>query len=252
MQSLIGDIGNTETKICILNKKFKIIKKIRLETSDLNKITYLRKKFSFIKNKKEFNKKALFANVVTKKYKNLKKFLKKSYDISCRELKQTKYYDLIKIKVNKKQIGSDRIANAIGSKYLYKTNCIILDFGTATTFDVVKKGIYYGGVIAPGVKLSLNNLVKTANQIPFFKLKKINKVIGNNTVSALRSGFYLGYSGLINNILNLIIKETKFKYKIILTGGLANLFKNSITSKVIIDKDITIKGLIYLLKSKKV
>ena len=252
MQSLIGDIGNTETKICILNKKFKIIKKIRLETSDLNKISYLRKKFSFIKNKKKFNKKALFANVVTKKYRNLRKILKKSYGITCIELKQTKYYDLIKIKVNKKQIGSDRIANAIGSKYLYKNNCIILDFGTATTFDVVKKGTYYGGVIAPGVKLSLNNLVKTANQIPFFKLKKINKVIGNNTISALRSGFYLGYSGLINNILNLIIKETKLKYKIILTGGLANLFKNSISSKVIIDKDITIKGLIYLLKNNKI
>ncbi len=159
---------------------------------------------------------------------------------------------MINVKVNKKQIGSDRIANAIGSKYSYKDNCIILDFGTATTFDVVKKGIYYGGVIAPGVSLSLNNLVKTAKQIPFFKLKKINKVIGNNTISALRSGFYLGYSGLINNILNLIIKETKLKYKIILTGGFAKLFKNTIKLKVIIDQDITIKGLIYLLKNKKI
>ena len=158
---------------------------------------------------------------------------------------------MIKIKVNKKQVGSDRLANAIGVMN-NKENFIILDFGTATTFDVVINNVYHGGVIAPGVKLSLNNLVKTANQIPFFELKKINKVIGNNTLSALRSGFYLGYSGLINNILNLIIKETKLKYKIILTGGLANLFKNSISSKVIIDKDITIKGLIYLLKNNKI
>ncbi len=252
MKSLIGDIGNTETKICVLDQKFKILKKIKLETFKLNKKKYLKNKFSFMKNKKHFNEKALFANVVPKKYQSLKKFLKKNYGIRCKELKETKYSDLISVKVNKKQIGSDRIANAIGSRYSYKDNCIILDFGTATTFDVVKKGIYYGGVIAPGVSLSLNNLVKTAKQIPFFTLKKINKVIGNNTISALRSGFYLGYSGLINNILNLIIKETKLKYKIILTGGFANLFKNTIKLKVIIDQDITIKGLIYLLKNKKI
>jgi len=252
MKSLIGDIGNTETKICVLDQKFKILKKIRLETLKLNKKKYLKNKFSFMKNKKRFSENALFANVVPEKYQSLKKFLKKNYGIKCKELKETKYSDLINVKVNKKQIGSDRIANAIGSKYSYKDNCIILDFGTATTFDVVKKGIYYGGVIAPGVSLSLNNLVKTAKQIPFFKLKKINKVIGNNTISALRSGFYLGYSGLINNILNLIIKETKLKYKIILTGGFAKLFKNTIKLKVIIDQDITIKGLIYLLKNKKI
>ena len=84
----------------------------------------------------------------------------------------------------------------------YRTNCIVLDFGTATTFDVVtKSGIYNGGVIAPGVNLSIKSLSSSADQIPLFRVKKQKKVIGKNTIKALRSGFYWGYSGLINNII---------------------------------------------------
>ena len=92
----------------------------------------------------------------------------------------------------------------------YKTNCIVLDFGTATTFDVVtKKGIYNGGIIAPGVNLSIKSLTNSADQIPNFHIKKQKKIIGKNTLEALRSGFYWGYSGLINNIILKIEKETK-------------------------------------------
>ena len=155
---------------------------------------------------------------------------------------------MIKLNVNKKQIGSDRIANAIGSYHKYKSNCIVLDFGTATTFDVIKGGVYLGGIIAPGINLSLIALSSRAEQIPVFTLKKTIKVIGNNTISALRSGFYWGYAGLIENILKLIKKQTKTNYKIILTGGFASLFKNSIKTKVFVDKDITMKGLTRLLK----
>ena len=115
---------------------------------------------------------------------------------------------------------------------------------------MINRGIYRGGIIAPGVNISLNTLVKKAHQIPAFKLKKINNVIGSNTISALRSGFFWGYIGLIENILFLIKKQTKKKYKIILTGGFATLFKNSIKSKVIIDKDITVEGLLHIIKKK--
>ena len=106
------------------------------------------------------------------------------------------------------------------------------------------KNIYHGGVIAPGVKLSLNTLTDKATQIPNINLKKTKKVIGLNTISAVRAGFFWGYEGLIDNIINLIKKETKMSFKIIITGGLSNLFKNSIKAKVILDKEITIKGLI--------
>ena len=150
---------------------------------------------------------------------------------------------VIKIKVNRKQVGSDRLANSIAviSK---RKNYIILDFGTATTFDVVIGNVYRGGVIAPGLNISLNTLINKATLIPTLNLKKIKKVIGKNTVSAVRSGFFWGYVGLINNIIALIKKETKKSFKIIITGGFSSLFVNSLRFKVVIDKDITLKGLI--------
>ena len=119
-----------------------------------------------------------------------------------------------------------------------------MDFGTATTFDVVIGNVYRGGVIAPGVNISLKTLVDKATLIPKLNLKKIRKVIGKNTVNAVRSGFFWGYVGLINNIIELINKETKKSFKIIITGGFSSLFVNSLLFKVIIDKDITLKGLI--------
>lgn len=248
MRYLIGDIGNSEIKLCILNKKFKIIKRLKVETSKIKDQSFFKKKiFPFINNKILYNK-ALFSSVVPTVFMNIKKKLKKNFNIQCKELKQIKYTKMIKLNVNKKQIGSDRIANAIGSYHKYKSNCIVLDFGTATTFDVIKGGVYLGGIIAPGINLSLRTLSSGAEQIPVFTLKKTIKVIGNNTISALRSGFYWGYAGLIENILKLIKKQTKTNYKIILTGGFASLFKNSIKTKVFVDKDITMKGLTRLLK----
>ena len=250
MTHLIGDIGNTKTKLCILDKKSKIIKRLNIETSKIKNQYYFKKIiFSFVKDR-IVNKKALFSSVVPPVFFAIKKSFKKYFNIQCQELKQTHYSKVIKIKAKKKQIGSDRIANAIGSYYTYKSDCIVLDFGTATTFDVINKGTYMGGIIAPGINLSLSTLTKRANLIPPFTIRKINKVIGKNTLSALRSGFYWGYAGMIENILRLIKKETKKSYKIILTGGYSSLFKNSIKSKVFIDEDITMKGLIELLRVK--
>ena len=116
---------------------------------------------------------------------------------------------------------------------------------------VTKNGIYNGGIIAPGVNLSLNSLVRSANQVPFFKIKKQSKIVGKNTIEALRSGFYWGYSGLIKNVISKIEKETKKKYKIIFTGGYANLFKNSTKKPFIVDKNITIKGIIEIYKENE-
>ena len=129
-----------------------------------------------------------------------------------------------------------------------KDNFIILDFGTATTFDVVTKDTYKGGIIAPGIKISLNTLSDKATLIPKINLKKINKVIGVDTNSAVRSGFFWGYAGLIDNIVDLIKKETGKSFKLVITGGFSNLYKSSIKTKVIHNKEITIKGLIKISK----
>jgi len=243
---LIGDIGNSDTKICLVSSNYKIIKKLILPTGKINQ-TLFNKKLNFISKKNYSIKKSLFCSVVPSKFIMIKSFVKKKFKINCIELKNLNLKKIMNIKVNRKQIGSDRLANSIAviSK---KKNYIILDFGTATTFDVVVGNVYNGGVIAPGVNISLNTLVKKATLIPNINLIKTKKVIGKNTVTAVRSGFFWGYIGLINNIIELIKKETKKSYKIIITGGYSNLFLRALKSKVTIDKDITIKGLIRAAK----
>jgi len=255
MKILIGDIGNTNTKICLVEfNSFKIKKLIYFNSKKIKSKSFLRKTLKkIIKNEKIF-KMALFSSVVPKYQFLLGNFIKKFFKINLREIKEKNINKIVKINIkNRNQIGSDRIANAVGVYKNYKSNCIVLDFGTATTFDVItKNGIYNGGIIAPGVNLSLNSLIKSADQIPTFSIKKQKNIIGKNTLEALRSGFYWGYTGLINNIISKIEKETGTKYKIIFTGGYANLFKTSINRSFKVDKNITIKGLIEIFKKNRV
>jgi type III pantothenate kinase len=239
---LIGDIGNTNIKICLFNSKLISVKKINFSTSSLNK-KYLYNNLKFLKKYKNRIDTILFSSVVPKLFKLIKKILKKIITIRCLELKNCNLNKFVKIKVNRNQIGSDRLANAI-SAIDNKNNFIVVDFGTATNFDVIIKNQYIGGILAPGVQLSLNNLVDRASLIQNTKLEKIKNVIGKSTNTAIRSGFYHGYSGLIDNIIKLIIKQTGKSFKIILTGGLAHLFKNSIKRKAIIKKDLTINGIL--------
>ena len=254
MNALIGDIGNTITKICAIEvNTFKIKKTIYFNTNKISSKNFLKKNLKIFFKKGDIYNVALFSSVVPKYHRILGNFIKKEYGLKLREIKEKSIKKIIKINIkNKNQVGSDRIANAVGVYKQYKSNCIVLDFGTATTFDVVtKNGIYNGGVIAPGVNLSLKSLVKAADQIPFFSIIKQKKIIGKNTVEALRSGFYWGYSGLINNIILKIEKETKKKYKIIYTGGYADLFKKSIRRSFIVDRNITIKGIIEIFKENR-
>ena len=243
---LLGDIGNTETKIFLITPNHKIKKRITFSTKNLNQVKLNHLFNHFIIDYKKL-KKILFCSVVPFSFSMIKKFLSKKTILKCYEVKSLNLRSLIKIKANYKQVGSDRLTNAI-SLINNKTNFIILDFGTATTFDVLIKDYYYGGVIAPGVKLSLNTLSDKATLIPKINLKKSKNIVGSNTISAVRAGFFWGYTGLIDNILNLIKKETRKSFKVIITGGLSNLFKQSIKTKVSHNKDITINGLIKISK----
>ena len=244
--NILGDIGNSETKVFLVNNNNKILKYIVFPSKKLtNKI--LNAKFKSLINDFSKIKKVLFCSVVPSSFNFIKKFFLRNIKIKCYEVKDLNLKSLIKIKVNYKQVGSDRITNAI-SLTNKKDNFIILDFGTATTFDVVTKDTYKGGIIAPGIKISLNTLSDKATLIPKINLKKINKVIGVDTNSAVRSGFFWGYAGLIDNIVDLIKKETGKSFKLVITGGFSNLYKSSIKTKVIHNKEITIKGLIKISK----
>ena len=240
MKYIIGDIGNTSTKICILNKNFTTLKTFIFETNKIYEKKYLNKLFKTLFNK-NISSKILFSSVVPSALKKIKKSLKNTkYKIV--EIKDLNLKKIIKINVkNKRQLGSDRIANAIGACKF--KDCLILDFGTATTFDIIKEGVYEGGVIAPGVKLSMMNLSSSTALLPMFNLNNNQKSYGKNTKEALNAGFIWGYEGLINNIIKKITSKWKMKYKIILTGGYAKFFKKIIKRKTIVDQNITIKGI---------
>ena len=147
--------------------------------------------------------------------------------------------------LNSSEVGADRIVNALFSWETYKRASIIIDFGTATTFDVVnKKGVYLGGVICPGINLSLQALYSAAARLPKIAVSKPKKVIGNNTINAMTSGIYWGYISLIKGMLEKIKLELKDNNVIILaTGGLSEFFAKEISSSIVINKDLTIHGL---------
>ena len=212
---ILGDIGNTETKIFLVSKNNKIIKKLTLSTRDINYTKLNRLFLNFVVDYKKV-KKILFCSVVPKSFNIIKKFLSKKVRLKCYEVKDLNLKSLIKIKANYKQVGSDRLTNAI-SLVNDTNNFIILDFGTATTFDVLIKNVYSGGIIAPGVRLSLNTLSDKATLIPQIDLKKIKNVIGINTISAVRSGFFWGYAGLIDNIIYLINFEILIRPLIVMS-----------------------------------
>ena len=248
MNYLVGDIGNTLTKICLVRNNLKIYKEYSIETKKLLFEKNVRK-FIFLILKKNIKKKILFSSVVPNVYRRIKKFIN-SKNFQCYEIKSLPLKKIIKINIdNYNQLGSDRIANAVGAFNLVRSNCLVVDFGTATTVDIVKKnGVYEGGVIAPGLKLSILNLNKSTSSLPIFELKPNLKVYGKNTKDALNAGFLWGYQGLINNIIKKISNNRKINYKIVLTGGYAKLFKKYVNYKSNIDEDITIKGIIQIYK----
>ena len=239
MYYIVGDIGNTSTRICLLNKS-KILKSIIFDTENLLIKGFIKKILKNLK-KKKLKKEILFSSVVPRALKKIKNDIKNE-NFKVLEIKSLSLKKLIKINIkNISQLGSDRIANSIEGKRF--KNCLIIDFGTATTFDIVRNGEYEGGVIAPGVKLSIKNLSQSTALLPFFNLKGNQKTYGKNTKEALNAGFIWGYQGLINNIINKITFNWKMKYKIILTGGYANLFKKFIKKRTSVDQNITINGI---------
>ena len=243
---LVGDIGNSEIKVCLVNSKKLIIKRINFTSKNMS-LKKIKSNLNSLNGYYSNIDKILFCSVVPKIFKLIKLYFKIKTHIRCFEIKDLDLSSLLKIKVKYKQVGSDRIANSI-SVVKNKKNFIIIDLGTATTFDVLLGKSYVGGIIAPGIKISLNTLSDNATLIPKINLKKIKKIIGKDTKSAVRSGFFWGYAGLIDNIINLVKKETRKSFKVIITGGFSKLIKNPIKTNVVEDKNITLKGLIKTLE----
>ncbi|MDR3049861.1 MAG: type III pantothenate kinase [Elusimicrobiota bacterium] len=150
----------------------------------------------------------------------------------------------LKIKLqNPKELGADRIANAAAAFSLFGGGCIVIDFGTATTFDCIDlKGRYIGGAIALGPNLAAQALNLRAAQLPLVEMKNPQKAIGTSTVECIQSGLYYGYIGLIKEILARTKKEMKIRH-IIATGGLAQIMSEAIEEIESVEPDLTLQGI---------
>ncbi|MDQ2095361.1 type III pantothenate kinase [Rhodalgimonas zhirmunskyi] len=150
------------------------------------------------------------------------------------------------------QVGPDRLVNTAAAFDRHGGDIIVVDFGTATTFDVVAKdGAYIGGVIAPGVNLSLEALHMAAAALPHVDISKPQKVIGTNTVECIQSGVFWGYIGLVREICTRIKEERAREMKIIATGGLAPLFQQSVELFDEFEDDLTMHGLTVIHRYNK-
>ena len=158
---------------------------------------------------------------------------------------------------NPQEIGADRIANSVAAKEIHGFPAIVVDFGTATTFDIISsKGEYLGGVITPGIEISSEALFSYAAKLSKVDLYWPKKVIGKNTYDCIRSGILYGYLGQIDFLIDKIIEEVRqedpvFKPKVIATGGLSVLMLEKSRWIGIHDPDLTLKGLDLLVEKNK-
>ena len=254
---ILIDIGNTNIVFAVSNNN-KIKEIIRIDT---NKETNI-----FIKNVKKIinnfldknflknSKFAVISSVVPHINTHIIKILN-SYKIKICVLKPKDVLSYLKIDYNLSEIGADRIANSVAVINSKIENSIVIDFGTATTFEVLRNGRFLGGLIFPGIELSKNTLIKKTSLLKNAQIIKTHMVVAKNTKASIQSGFYWGYISAINGIIKKIIDEKKFKPKIILTGGLAKIYKNDIKPKPIVNSNLTLEGLqvigsLYYAKNK--
>jgi len=150
---------------------------------------------------------------------------------------------------NPREVGADRVVNAVAAFSRLKRACIVVDFGTATTFDCIsQKGEYLGGAIAPGLKISLEALVSRAAKLPRVEIDTPSQAIGRNTEEAMQSGILYGYSALTDGLVNRLASEMGCEVTVIATGGLAGTVAAHATSIQAVEPDLTLEGLrlIYL------
>ena len=145
---------------------------------------------------------------------------------------------------NPTEVGADRIVNAVAAYEEYRQALIVVDFGTATTFDYISaKGEYRGGAIVPGIGISMEALFQRASKLPQMELLKPKEVVGKNTVHSMQSGVFYGYVGLVDEMVRRMREETRSDPKVVATGGWARLIASESTAIHEVDDLLTIKGL---------
>ncbi|MDD5771958.1 MAG: type III pantothenate kinase [bacterium] len=251
---LAFDIGNTQTSVGIF-KGMKLLKSWRFDTVKGRKTNeYISLIDGFIKQINVSSKKIkafIISNVVPETGKEVRKFSQKYLNIIPIEAGNKINLDIKIVIDNPEELGADRIANAVGGFKEYKGPVIIVDYGTATTYDCVsEKGEYLGGIILPGIKISAEVLYLKTAKLPKVEIIKPLNIIGKNTVDGINSGLYYGTIFQTEGIIRALKKELKFKEnsKVIATGGLSGFLSKDVKSIDIVDPFLTLKGLRLILE----
>lgn len=145
---------------------------------------------------------------------------------------------------NPREVGADRVVNAVAAFARWRTGLVVVDFGTATTFDAVSgKGEYLGGAICPGITISMEALFRHAAKLPRVEFTRPPQVVGRNTVASIQSGLVYGYVGLVDGICERMAAELGWKPKVVATGGLAGLVAGLSRAITEVDEHLTLEGL---------
>ncbi|MFT4718475.1 MAG: type III pantothenate kinase [Rickettsiales bacterium] len=241
------DIGNTNIHLGIFLKNT-LIYESRFVTDDKWDYLFFKIEIEKFLDNNNLSKKDISGIIIASVVPNIdNKILKACSKINKKTtlLKNKELEKIIKIDLkNKEEVGVDRLVNAIYANDKYGPNLIIIDFGTATNFDIVGNNLeYLGGIIAPGINLSLKALSDFAAKLPSITPSKQKNVIGKTTKEAMNSGIYFGYISLINGLNKRIMDEHGEEMKIIATGGLAEIFADEISGLKKIEKNLTLEGL---------
>lgn len=244
---LVIDIGNTNTSLGVFEKD-KLINKFSL-SSDIKK-TQDEYGISLLTVLNHNNltsqiKGAMISSVVPQLCEIYKGAIEKYFNIKALSLSYKSKMPIVLNLKNNKEIGADRIANASAAAIKYKLPAIAIDFGTATTFDIVDKNSnFVGGIIAPGLKIQAQSLSKFTSKLPKLKIEAPQNAIGKDTISAMLSGIVYGHCAMIEGMISRCEKELGEKATIIATGGYSPvLFENMENTLNYIDKDLTLFGL---------
>lgn len=196
---------------------------------------------------------AIMANVAPATVFALKTLCKQHFQTDVLTIRDPAVDLGIEIRIERpEQVGEDRLVNTVAAFASYGGPLIVVDFGTATTFDVVgADGAYEGSIIAPGLNLSLDALDRAAAHLPRISVKRPKRVIGQSTITAMESGAYWGYVGLVEGLVARIKAEDGRPMKVIATGGLAPLFADGTDVFTAIDADLTLRGLLAIYRANR-
>lgn len=245
---LVIDVGNTNTVIGIFEGSNLIkdwrIRAIKNTTEDEFNIL-VTSLFAASGIKPEKIEKTVISCVVPPIVNILDAFCRKYVGHAPHWVNADSVSDMLRRFDNRHEVGADRIVNAVAAFHKYRSGLIVIDFGTATTFDAISpEGEYLGGAIAPGILIASEALYKKASKLPRVELLiPPEKAIGRDTVSGMQSGIIYGYAGLVDGMVRRMAKEMGFEPKVIATGGLAPLMLNVSETIETVEPSLTLEGL---------